>query len=469
MTEARATHPVKVQILDASGNGPMVTFRLPVVRIGRDPACEICLGDPAVSRVHCAIHRQGQRAILVVGHSRNPTFVNGMKASNVELRPGDTLSVCDHRFRFDPPADAKDAGGPTLDHLDSHRQDQPAEIDVGEPDLEPLSPAVLRPGGASGPGELQAVLVGESEEDAEDLLELDLGRPDEEKTRVMPRHKIKPPAKATAKATAKPMPPGGKAEVVARTGPGRSDDEHTRILPRGGQKKAPAQGGQAVILSTGGAPPEQEPLPEPMSVAIQETPEPQPARKKVKKKGPLQNNGVRAALLVLMLLMALAAWKDAIFGGEEDAPTARRAVGVEQPDLVVDRGGRNDNQLVADARKSYDVGCKKMEEHNLQDENLTVAIHKLTEAQTTLQLMGTPPPLLAEVEDKLKEAEELREQKYRDSLFHYQKLKRAGDYREGREELEFIMRLIADESDPRFQDAARELLSIDESMKDRRR
>ncbi len=468
MTEARATHPVKVQILDASGKGPMVTFRLPVVRIGRDPGCEICLTDPAVSRVHCAIHRQGQRAILVVGHSRNPTFVNGMKATNVELRPGDTLSVCDSKFRFDPPADGKDAEGPTLDHLDSRREDEPAEIDVGEPDLEPLTPAAIKPGGQPGPGAMQAVLVGESEDDSEDVLELDLGRPDEEKTRVMSRDQIKPPA---AKGPPRPMPPGGKAEVVARTGPGRSDDEHTRILPRGGQKKAPAQGGQAVILGTGGAAPEQPPAPEPMSVAIQDTGE-QPAtprKVKKKKKGPLQNNAVRAALLVLMLLMALAAWKDAIFGGEETAPTTRRAVGIEVPDLVVDRGSRTDNQLVADSKKAFDVGCKKMEEHHLQDENLTVAILKLTEAQTTLQLMGTPPPLLAEVEGKLKEAEELREQKYRDSLFHYQKLKRAGDYRQGREELEFIMRLIADESDPRYQDAARELLAIDESLKDRRR
>jgi hypothetical protein len=462
VTEARATHPVKVQILDGAGNGPMVTFRLPVVRIGRDPGCEICLGDPSVSRVHCAIHRQGERAILVVGHSRNPTFVNGMKASNVELRPGDTLSICEHTFRFDPPADAKAADDPaTVEHLDSPGKDKP-EVDAGEPLLEPLTPASPRPAGR--PGALQAVLVGETgdDDDSEDVLELDLGRPDEEKTRVMSRDQIRPPQ-------AKGMPPGGKAEVVARTGPGRSDDEHTRILPRGGAKKAPKKGGQAVILASEGAPPQQ-PQPqqpqEALSVAIQETPAPP---KPKKKKGPLQNNGVRAAALAVMLLLALVAWKDAIFGGAEEAPTTRRAVGSDQPDLVIDRGGRDDNQLVADSKKAYDVGSKKMEEHHLQDENLTVAIHMLTEAQTTLQLMGSPPSLLGDVEARLKEAEELREEKYRDSLFHYQKLKRSGDYREGREELEFIMRLIADESDPRYQDAARELLAIDDSMKDRRR
>ncbi len=465
MTEARATHPVKVQILDGAGDGPKVTFRLPVVRIGRDPGCEICLDDPSVSRVHCAIHRQGERAILVVGHSRNPTFVNGMKASNVELRPGDTLAICDHTFRFDPPADAKPGDDPaTVEHIESPSKAKPElELDVGEPDLEPLTPASARPAGDK--GALQAVLVGETgDDDSEDVLELDLGRPDEEKTRVMSRDQIRPPQ-------AKPMPPGGKAEVVARTGPGRSDDEHTRILPRGGAKKAPKKGGQAVILASEGAPPQQrQPTPtqpqEALSVAIQETPAPP---KPKKKKGPLQNNGVRAAALAVMLLLALVAWKDAIFGAAEEAPTTRRAVGIDQPDLVVDRGGRDDNQLVADAKKSFDVGSKKMEEHHLQDENLTVAIHKLTEAQTTLELMGSPPSLLGDVEAKLKEAEELREEKYRDALFHYQKLKRSGDFREGREELEFIMRLIADESDPRYQDAARELLAIDDSMKDRRR
>jgi hypothetical protein len=450
LSDARTTQPVRVQILDASGRGPRVTFRLPVVRIGRDPGCEICLDDPAVSRVHCAIHRQGERAILVVGHSRNPTFVNGMKASNVELRPGDTLAVCDHKLKFDPPEEGQSAEGPqTLDHLGSHRKTQ-------------------APGSG---GALKAVLVaddGEDAEDGDDLLELDLGRPDEEHTRVMPRSKVRPPEEKT-----RVMPPSGMGEVVARKGPGRSDDEHTRILPKGPKK--PTQPG-AVILSTG-APAQPDPQGQPvdldpgaLSVAIQEqSTAPQGEAEEKPKKGPLQSNAVRAALLLLMIVGALFAWKDTLFGTQEEMPTTRRAVAADIEDLVVERDGRGDAELVADAKKSYDVGCKKMEEHHLQDENLTMAIRKLNEAHALLLLLPKAPALLAEIDLKLKEAEDLREEKYRDALFHYQKLKRSGDYRGGQEELEYIMRLIADESDPRYQDAAKELVMIEQAMKDRRR
>jgi len=448
VSDARATQPVRVQILDASGDGALVTFRLPVVRIGRDPGCEICFDDPSVSRVHCAIHRQGERAILVVGHSRNPTFVNGMKASNVELRPGDTLAVCDHKLRFDPPQDGKSAEGPqTLDHLGSHRKDKVPDSD----------------------GALQAVLVtddGEDAEDGDDLLELDLGRPDEEHTRVMPRSKVRPPEEKT-----RVMPPSAPmGQVVARKGPGRSDDEHTRILPKGPKK--PTQPG-AVILSTGAPAQPQEPAeldPEALSVAIQEqgfTPDGEEEEEEAK--GPLQNNAVRAALLLLMIVGALFAWKDTLFGTAEEMPTTRRAVSAESEEVVVERGGRTDAELVAAAKQTYDVGCKKLEEHHLQDENLTMAIRKLNEAHALLKLLPKTPALMAEIDAKLKEAEDLREQKYRDALFHYQKLKRAGDYRSGQAELEYIMRLIADESDPRFQDAARELATIEQAMKDRRR
>ena len=453
MSEPPASHPVRVQILDKGQSGPLVLFRLPVVRIGRDPGCEVCFDDPAVSRVHCAIHRQGDRAILVVGQSRNPTFVNGVKASNAELRPGDVLSICDHKLRFDPPlAEPAGSGPTTLDHLGSRRKDRPPGRERNSDD------------------ELQAVLVDDGEDDSEEALELDLGRPDDEHTRVMPRSQIKPPADKTQM-----LPPGHKGEVVARRGPGRSDDEHTRILPRGAKK--PREKSQAVILSHGAAAPaapaagaggDQVDL-QRLSVAIQESSSGNKKKSEDASKGPLQNNGVRAALLLLMIALALLAWKDTLFGAREEVPTTRRTAHSDVPELIIDRGERSDAELVADSKKAYDVGCKKMEEHHLQDENLTQAIRKLTEAEQTLELMANPPSLAAEVDAKLKEAEELRDEKFVDALFRYQKLKRAGDYREGQNELEYILRLIADEEDPRYQDAARELAVLEDAMKDRRR
>jgi len=439
-----------VQILDQEETGAVVTFRLPVVRIGRDSSCEICFDDPSVSRVHCAIHRQGDRAILVVGQSRNPTFVNGVKASNAELRPDDMLSVCDHKIRFEPTTGIAAGQGPnTLDHLDSRRKDRAA--------------------GADSDGTLKAVLVADSEDGDGEELDLDLGRPDEEHTRVMPRSAVRPPEEKT-----RVMPRGGKAEVVAKRAPGRGDDEHTRILPRGAPRKQKG-GNQAVILSSGDEAPADDPDavdPEKLYVAIQSIEERGGGPKKKVKQGsrPLwRRNSFRVGMLVVLILLTILAWKDTLFGGGEVVPTISRPVAGAQPDLVVDRDGRSDAELVAASKKAFDVGCKKMEEHHLQDENLTVAIRKLAEAKQTLELLAQPPSLMGEVNNKLAEAEDLREEKYRDALFRYQKLRRAGNLREGQAELEFILRLIADEDDPRYQAAARDLVALEEARQGGRR
>ena len=440
--------PVRVQILDRDATGPVVTFRLPVVRIGRDSSCEVCFDDPSISRVHCAIHRQGDRAILVVGQSRNPTFVNGVKASNAELRPDDVLSVCDHRIRFEPTAGLAAGQGPnTLDHLDSRRKDRAAESD----------------------GTLKAVLVDDSDDDDGVELDLDLGRPDEEHTRVMPRSAVRPPEEKT-----RVMPRGGKAEVVAKRAPGRGDGEHTRVLPRGAPKKPKAKN-QAMILSSGGQAPADdadEPDAEKLYVAIQgmeEHGEGGPGRTKPASRPLWRRNSFRFGMLGILLLLTILAWKDTLFGSADKTPTISRPVAGALPDLVVDRDGRSDAELVAAAKKAFDVGCKKLEEHHLQDENLTVAIRKLSEAKQTLELLAQPPSLMNEVDKKLAEAEDLREEKYRDALFRYQKLRRAGNLRDGQTELEFILRLIADEEDPRYQAAARDLVAIGEARQGGRR
>ena len=442
--------PVRVQILDQTGTGPVVTFRLPVVRIGRDPSCEVCFDDPSISRVHCAIHRQGERAILVVGQSRNPTFVNGVKASNAELRPDDMLSVCDHRVRFEPTGGLPAGQGPnTLDHLDSRRKDRAA--------------------GQDSDGTLKAVLVPDSEDDDGVELDLDLGRPDEEHTRVMPRSAVRPPEEKT-----RVMPRGGKAEVVAKRAPGRGDDEHTRVLPRGAPKKSGAKN-QAMILASGDQAPSDDAEgvdAEKLYVAIQELEEHGKGgsgKPKAASRPLWRRNSFRFGMLGILLLLTILAWKDTLFGSSDKAPTISRPVAGAQIDLVVDRDGRSDAELVAAAKKAFDVGGKKLEEHHLQDENLTVAISKLAEAKQTLELLANPPSLMNEVNKKLVEAEDLREEKYRDALFRYQKLRRAGNLREGQAELEFILRLIADDEDPRYQAAARDLVAVEEARQGGRR
>jgi hypothetical protein len=485
--------PVRFQILGYEESGPVVTFRTAVVRVGRDEACEICVDDPAVSRVHCAIHVDGAQAMLVVGRSRNPTFVNGVKASNTVLKPGDQISVCDYKLRYDPGAAQEHASGPsTLDHLGSRRKE--AEQSSGEPDgadisleLTDIEDPLAQPIG--GPAPVAPPPPPPKQAPS--------GRDEEEHTRVLPRGKpgAAPPA-APAALTApsagsgrdeeehtRVLPRGGgappprqPAPVVAKTGPGREGDEHTRVLPRGAAKPSPRPA-QAVVLGGDAAQigPEQGQLdeldPNRLSVAIQEQSVSDPdkdAPGTIMSKGPLKSNGVRAAMLAMFIAAALLAWKDSLFPAKEVTAAGTYVASSEGPAIVGDRGGRSDEQLLGDAQKSFDIGVKKLEEHHLQDENLTMAIRHLTQSQVTLKLLSSSPPLAEEVDAKLVEAEDLREQKYRDALFHYQKLKRAGAYRECKDELEFIMRLIDDDSDPRHKDAERELVMIEEALKDTR-
>jgi len=488
VSEQRGPQPVKIQILDKRETGPLVTFRSQVIRIGRDPGCEIVFDDPSVSRVHCAIHVQAARSVLVVGHSRNPTFVNGEKVSNVQLEPGDEITVCDYKLRFSPDLRKPDETGPrTLDHRSSRAGDlgDPARGSAGSiPD--PL---------AAPPPAMPEISLDGLEDDDEDSLDLvpnaplepvgdadDPGRPDDQHTQVLPRGRSKP-AGPGPQQLGKPAPPGPPSQhAVAAVG--RGDDEHTRVLSKGAPapQAPPAAPNQAVILTDPSKPaPDQAEVddldPQRLSVAIQEATDGMAdgvAARQKDKKSPLQSNGVRAAMLLVMLLLALWAWKDAIVPGSDSAGTATYARagaggGSSAPVIVGNRAGRSDAELQADAQKYLDVGSKKLEEHHLQDGNLTLAIQHLRNSKATLQLLADPGPLVEAVDAKLRESEDLRDQKHRDALFHYQKLKRAGNYREGQEELEFIMRLIDDETDERYQYAARELAQIEQMMKDARR
>ncbi len=487
MNEAAEPRPVKIQLLDKRGTGPLITFRAPVVRIGRDPGCEIRFDDPAVSRVHCAIHAQANRAMLVVGHSRNPTLVNGIKASNVELEPGDEITVCDYKLCFSPTLESKSKEGPrTLDHRAAAR---PVPTGATPDPLAPVAPAMP-----------EISLDGlDDDDDDEDSLDLvpnapvadpladddDSGRPDDQHTQVLPRGKPKGPANGPAALGAvppRPVPPGAPGAVQLNTG-GRNDGQHTRVLPRGGQPTpTPAQANQAMILSDPSKPPsaEQQPElddldPQRLSVAIQEATDGMAggrAAKKEEKRSPLKSTGVRAAMLLVMLLLALWAWKDALVPSSDGSGTYTTKAGTGGGAAMVvvgDRAGRSDEELRAAAEKHLAVGTTKLEEHHLEDGNLTMAIQQLRTSRATLQLLENPGTLMGDVEDMLSQAEDLRDQKHRDALFHYEKLKRSGDFREGQSELEFIMRLIDDEQDERFQYAAREMAQIEQLMKDTRR
>jgi hypothetical protein len=65
------------------------------VNVGRHPNCDVVLGDPTVSRHHASLRREQGRWVLHDLGSSNGTWLNGRRASRVEVVPGDELRFGD--------------------------------------------------------------------------------------------------------------------------------------------------------------------------------------------------------------------------------------------------------------------------------------------------------------------------------------------------------------------------------------
>jgi ABC-type multidrug transport system ATPase subunit/pSer/pThr/pTyr-binding forkhead associated (FHA) protein len=74
---------------------------VPLLVVGRDPACDIVLTSPNVSRRHCRIMQSGSNFILEDLKSRHGTFLNGVLVGGPEpLHVGDEVEVGLNRFVF---------------------------------------------------------------------------------------------------------------------------------------------------------------------------------------------------------------------------------------------------------------------------------------------------------------------------------------------------------------------------------
>jgi FHA domain/Domain of unknown function (DUF1707) len=72
--------------------------------LGRSGSCDCLVPDETVSRRHACIRRAGERWLLRDLSSLNGTRVNGSRvAGEVEVRPGDRLSLGLARFRLTAP------------------------------------------------------------------------------------------------------------------------------------------------------------------------------------------------------------------------------------------------------------------------------------------------------------------------------------------------------------------------------
>ena len=100
------------------------TFLLPTgtLTVGRSHATDTKLTDASVSRVHCRIEFDGQRAVLV-NVSPKGTQVNAAPVAEQELRHGDIIRVGGTEIRFALTALAE------AETLLQHGSEDPSAID----------------------------------------------------------------------------------------------------------------------------------------------------------------------------------------------------------------------------------------------------------------------------------------------------------------------------------------------------
>ena len=70
------------------------------VSIGSDPTCDIVIADSVVSRRHCRLERRREAWWVVDTHSKNGTFLNGVRLSSGLVRAGDVIGVGRHVLKL---------------------------------------------------------------------------------------------------------------------------------------------------------------------------------------------------------------------------------------------------------------------------------------------------------------------------------------------------------------------------------
>src|SRR5262245_8209490 len=84
--------------------GPLKGMTIPLAKpetiIGREPANEVAVNDPLVSRRHCAIRNRGDEVHVADLESLNGTFVNGVPTRQKVLEHGDRIRVGASQFLF---------------------------------------------------------------------------------------------------------------------------------------------------------------------------------------------------------------------------------------------------------------------------------------------------------------------------------------------------------------------------------
>lgn len=84
-----------VRVLSGPAAGTMVSITRNRVTLGRMSSCDVTVADSTVSREHAALVRRGDRWWIVDLGSTNGTTVNGVRAAEQPVGPGDRIVLGD--------------------------------------------------------------------------------------------------------------------------------------------------------------------------------------------------------------------------------------------------------------------------------------------------------------------------------------------------------------------------------------
>src|SRR5437762_10557267 len=99
------------------GDGPSILLDKPILLIGRDPECDIQINSRKISRRHCCIAQANDYLVVRDLGSTNGIRVNGVRMFEGVLKPGDELTIGNHRYQVRWNAQAQPPGrsaGPAL-------------------------------------------------------------------------------------------------------------------------------------------------------------------------------------------------------------------------------------------------------------------------------------------------------------------------------------------------------------------
>src|SRR3954454_19979962 len=80
--------------------GPNILLDKPILLLGRHQECDIQLASRKVSRRHCCIAQVQDYLVVRDLGSTNGIRINGVRVQEGKLRPGDELTIGNHRYQL---------------------------------------------------------------------------------------------------------------------------------------------------------------------------------------------------------------------------------------------------------------------------------------------------------------------------------------------------------------------------------